>query len=84
MDEKVPDGIVRHLGKTYFIKDGRAQMVTNELKLSEGIVAQPDGKVTLKDGKKVDLANDQMVTLTGEVKFVSPSITTPDESKSEY
>lgn len=61
------EGLIRHEGDTYFIKEGRAQKVENEMKLSEGITAQKDGKITLKDGTEVTLEEGKMVTLEGKV-----------------
>ncbi|MGV3533568.1 MAG: DUF6799 domain-containing protein [Chthoniobacteraceae bacterium] len=61
------EGLIRHEGDTYFIKEGRAQKVDNEMKLSEGITAQENGKITLKDGTELTLEEGKMVTLEGKV-----------------
>jgi len=49
------------------VKATKATRIDNELKLSEGITARPDGTVTLKDGKQIQLQDGQMVTLAGEL-----------------
>ena len=68
------EGIVRHQGTSYFVKEGRAQKVDDEMKLSEGITAKKDGKVTLKDGTEVNLEDGKMVTLEGKVVDTPPQV----------
>ena len=46
----------------------------DEMKLSEGITAQKDGKVTLKDGTEVNLEDGKMVTLEGKVVDTPPQV----------
>ncbi|HEX8312985.1 MAG TPA: DUF6799 domain-containing protein [Chthoniobacteraceae bacterium] len=61
------EGIMRAKGGVHFVKAAKATRLDNELKLSEGITARPDGMVTLKDGKQIQLQDGQMVTLSGEL-----------------
>lgn len=62
------DGIVKHDGRVFFVKHGQSREVNEELRLSEGIVVERDGKVRLQDGTEIDLADGRMVTLQGELK----------------
>lgn len=68
--QQIPDGIVMRDNAVFFYKYGQPQRVDHELRLSEGIRADEDGNVTLKDGTKVKLRNGQMVTLEGRVTDV--------------
>ncbi len=61
------DGVAKHEGVVFFIKNGERQRVESELRLSEGIVARSSGQITLKDGRNVDLKEGDLVTLEGEV-----------------
>ena len=61
------EGILRAKEGVHFVKAAKATRLDRELKLSEGITARPDGMVTLKDGKQIQLQNGQMVTLQGEL-----------------
>lgn len=68
------DGIVRQHGSSYYLKEGHAQKIDKELKLSEGITAEKDGKVTLKDGTELTLDEGKMVTLDGKVVETPPQV----------
>jgi hypothetical protein len=61
------EGILQARGATHFVKGAMANRISEELKLSEGIIARPDGAVTLKDGKQIKLLEGQMVSLQGEL-----------------
>lgn len=71
---KSEDGIVRQHGSSYYLKEGHAQKIEKELKLSEGITAEKDGKVTLKDGTELKLDDGKMVTLKGDVVNTPPEV----------
>jgi hypothetical protein len=77
-DGEVPDGIFRHLGATWIVMKGHGDKVNREMKINEGLTIEPNGTVTFKDGHKVALKGNQMVTFDGQVKDVSPSLTLPD------
>lgn len=62
-----PDGIAKARDQILYIKHGQVTRVNNELKLSEGIVARPNGEVVLRDGKTITLQEGQMVTLDGKL-----------------
>lgn len=68
------DGIVRYHGSSYYLKEGHAQKIDKELKLSEGITAEKDGKITLKDGTEMMLDEGKMVTLDGKVVETPPQV----------
>ncbi|MDB6151575.1 MAG: hypothetical protein JWL90_28 [Chthoniobacteraceae bacterium] len=68
-----PDGLAMSGGKTFFIKNLNATMVDNQLELSEGIIAWPNGEVQLKDGHKVQLQEGQLLSLEGKLMPLPPS-----------
>ena len=63
-----PDGILKAQGSIHYRKNGQLTRVEKETKLAEGIVARPDGKVTLANGTTVTLQEGQIVTLDGKVQ----------------
>lgn len=75
--QQIPDGIVMRDNAVFFYKHGQAQRVERELRLSEGIRADEDGNVTLKDGTKLKLRNGQMVTLDGRVTDIPGTMGAP-------
>lgn len=79
---KIQDGLLMRDGTVYFIKNGQAQRIERETRLSEGIVIDENGNLTLKDGTKTKLSDNQMVTLDGQLKIVPPSVgaTSPSPS----
>jgi hypothetical protein len=60
-----PNGFLRSQGTLMYLKDGQLSRVSYEMKLSEGLVARPNGEVVLRDGRTVTLQEGQMVTLDG-------------------
>ena len=62
------DGILKAQGSVHFRKNGQLTRVEKETKLAEGIVARPDGKITLANGTTVTLQEGQIVTLDGKVQ----------------
>ncbi|MES2571726.1 MAG: DUF6799 domain-containing protein, partial [Verrucomicrobiota bacterium] len=54
------------------MKNLNATMLDNKLELSEGIVAWPNGEVQLKDGRKVQLQEGQILSLQGQLLPLSP------------
>ncbi len=84
-DVKAPDGILRVREATMYLKGGKLTRVSSELKLSEGITAQPNGEVTLKDGRKMTLQEGQMLTLDGRVTLAPTGLgsTAPGSASSQ-
>src|SRR5437870_2317486 len=60
-------GIIKRDGVVYFMKDGAAQRVVQDMQLAEGIHVSPRGDVKLPDGKQLKLSEGQMVTMQGQV-----------------
>ncbi len=75
-----PDGILKAQGSIHYRKGGQLTRVTHEIKLSEGIVARPDGQITLKDGKNVTLQEGQILTMDGKVQTASKATGATDTS----
>jgi hypothetical protein len=64
----MPDGIARLSGAYYYLKAGKATLMTGPQRFAEGITFEPDGDLILKDGRKVRLIEGQMLTLAGELR----------------
>ena len=60
------NGITREGGVVYVLKNGERQRVENEMRL-EGLVVRPNGQITTKDGKNVDLKDGQHLTMEGQI-----------------
>lgn len=68
------DGVVMRDRDVYFIKNGQPQRIEKETHLSEGITVDEDGNVTLKDGTKTKLTDNQMITLDGQLRIAPPAM----------
>ena len=60
------DGITRQGGVVYITKNGQRQRVEQEMKLGD-LVVRPNGSITTKDGKNMEVQEGQYVTMEGQV-----------------
>lgn len=61
-------------GRLVYVKTGTAQRVVQPLQLSEGITAEPNGKISLKDKREVFLQNGQILLLDGHVTDLTSEV----------
>lgn len=54
-------------GNVYVIADGKELRVEAETQIAEGMTVDRAGLVTMKDGRKIELKNGQMVSADGKV-----------------
>lgn len=63
----LPDGVFRFGGMTYAIKQGKADPIHRTEKLAEGLVAEENGKVSVKGGPAFMLPEGQHVGVDGKL-----------------
>ena len=64
-----PEGIVRLNGRLYYVKDRGATLLSpREQRVTETLYLERNGQITVGDGRRVRLRNDEMVTNGGELR----------------
>lgn len=54
-------------GKMMMMKDGRMILMGKEMKMSNGAMVSPNGKVKMKDGHAMMMKNGQMMDMNGMI-----------------
>lgn len=68
-----PEGIVRLNGRLSYVKDRGATLLSpREQRVTETLYLERNGEITLGDGRRVRLRNDEMVTTGGELREAPP------------
>lgn len=64
-----PEGIVRLNGRLYYVKDRGATLLSSrEQRVTETLYLERNGEITVGDGRRVRLRNEEMVTNGGELR----------------
>jgi len=81
------DGITVSGTDVFITRNGVTDKVTSDVKLSNGVVAKPDGTVVMGDGRKITLRVDQVLGFDGVIQnapvHLSPAGPEPSSSSTQ-
>lgn len=66
--KKMKDHVTMKRGKMMLMKNGEFFVVDKNMKLANGTVIAPDGKVNMKDGSTMQMKNGDQIFMDGKVK----------------
>ena len=72
-----PEGVARVNGNLFYVKDLRGTRLTGRQRFANGAHLETNGDVILQDGRRVRLAEGEMVTLSGDVREVPRALELP-------
>ena len=82
------DGITVSGTDVLITRNGVTDKITSEMKMPNGVMVRPDGRVTLANGQHITLRSDQLLDLKGELREApvipnpagpAPSSSTPNQ-----
>lgn len=62
----IPEGIAKLKGRYYQVRNGKATLLDQKERFAEGLYFEPNGRITLQDGRIVHLHEREMVTFGGD------------------
>jgi len=74
---KTQDGIARIHGRYYTLRNGKATLLDQKQRFTEGLYFDRGGRITLSDGNIVRLHDGEMVTFGGERRDVPWNVKMP-------
>ena len=77
----MPEGIARVGGSYFHVRNGKATLLTQRQRFSEGCYFEQGGRVILRDGSAVRLGEHEMVTFSGERLRVPPGVQLPQSRR---
>ena len=66
-DSAKREGLFRANGKLYLYRNGRAEIVSRDMRFSDDVSVRADGTVVRSDGSIVTLSDDQWITHDGSI-----------------
>ena len=73
----IPEGIAKLNGRYYQVRSGKATLLDQRERFAEGISFEPNGRITLQDGRIVRLHEREMVTFGGDRRDAPRNIEMP-------
>jgi hypothetical protein len=72
-----PEGVARVNGTLFYVKDLRGTRLTGRQRFANGAHLETNGDIIMNDGRRVRLAEGEMVTLSGDVREVPRALELP-------